>query len=138
MSTIPELNADQTARLVQAAVAVRERAYAPHSGFFVGSALLTEADEIFVGCNVENASYSMCICAERVAATSAIAAGSRAWRAIAVATEGGVTPCGACRQFLSEFGMDLKVIMVDVRNGATRSRTMSELLPDAFDATSLP
>jgi cytidine deaminase len=94
--------------------------------------------KIVVGCNVENASYSLTLCAERVAASSAVAAGYRSWRAIAIASVGGVMPCGACRQFLSEFGNDVAVIAVDVIDGSKRIRRLSQLLPDAFDASSLP
>jgi cytidine deaminase len=87
---------------------------------------------------VENASYSLTLCAERVAAVNAVAAGYRHWRAIAVASVGGVAPCGACRQFLAEFQLDIPVIMVDVIDGAKRISKLSKLLPDAFDGSSLP
>lgn len=128
----------QIDKLVLAAINVRDQAYAPHSHFYVGSAMMMDDGEIVCGCNVENASYSMCICAERVAAASAVAAGYRTWKAIAVASVGGVSPCGACRQFLSEFGTDVMVVMVDVLDGSRKIRKLSQLLPDAFDATSLP
>ncbi len=125
-------------RLIRAATEVRDQAYAPHSHFYVGAALLMADNEIVVGCNVENASYSMCLCAERVAAASAVALGYRSWRAIAIASVGGVMPCGACRQFLSEFGSDITVIVVDVIDGSRRTRKLSQLFPDAFDGSSLP
>ncbi len=133
-----ELKSRDVDRLVRAAAEVRDQAYAPHSHFYVGAALLVPSGEIIKGCNVENASYSMTICAERVATATAVAQGHRAFLAIAIASVGGVTPCGACRQFLSEFGSDLQVIMTDVLTGARQVRRLSQLLPDAFDASSMP
>ncbi|TWT80014.1 Cytidine deaminase [Planctomycetes bacterium CA13] len=133
-----ELTAKEIERLNQAATLVRDQAYAPHSHFYVGAALLMDDGEIVVGCNVENASYSMCLCAERVAVSTAISSGYRSWRAIAIASLGGVTPCGACRQFLSEFGFDLAVVTTDVIDGAYRIHRLDQLLPEAFDASHLP
>ncbi len=133
-----ELKTNEIERLVHAAVAARDQAYAPHSHFYVGAAMLMDDGDVVCGCNVENASYSMCICAERVAASTAVAAGYRKWRAIAIASVGGVPPCGACRQFLSEFGTDTTVVMVDVIDGARRMKKLHQLLPDAFDGSSLP
>jgi cytidine deaminase len=138
MSRIAELKSEEIGRLIRAATDSRDQAYAPHSHFYVGAAILMPDGEIIVGCNVENASYSLTLCAERVAASAAVAAGYRSWRAIAIASVGGVMPCGACRQFLSEFGNDLAVIVVDVIDGTKRTRKLSQLLPDAFDASSLP
>ncbi|MEM0925282.1 MAG: cytidine deaminase [Planctomycetota bacterium] len=133
-----ELNRRDLDRLIQAAIEAREKAYAPHSHFLVGSAALVPSGEIFVGCNVENASYSLTLCAERVALSSAVVQGHRQFQAIAVASEGGVSPCGACRQFIYEFGGDPTLIMVDVRSGETKLRQMSQLLPDSFDGSQLP
>lgn len=133
-----ELKSHEIDRLVHHAVQARDQAYAPHSHFYVGAAVLTHEGETVIGCNVENASYSLSICAERVAVSSAVAAGHRSWRAIAIASVGGVTPCGACRQFLAEFGTDLTVILVDVIDGARKMRKLSQLLPEAFDGSSLP
>ncbi len=132
-----ELKTRDIERLVRAASEARDQAYAPHSHFYVGAALWMGGDEIVTGCNIENASYSLTICAERVAASTAVASGHRSFAAIAVASVGGVSPCGACRQFLSEFG-DLHVITADVLTGARQVRRLSHLLPDAFDATNLP
>ena len=95
--------------------------------------------EIVIGCNVENASYSLSVCAERVATASAVTQGHREFQAIAIASVGGVSPCGACRhRFLSEFGSDMQVIMADVLTVVARQiRRLSQLLPsDAFDASS--
>lgn len=135
---MPELKTHEVEKLIRHATEVRDQAYAPHSHFYVGAALLMNDGHVIVGCNVENASYSLSICAERVAAAAAVAAGYRSWRAIAIASLGGVTPCGACRQFLSEFGTDIPVILVDVLHGSRRTLTLAQLLPEAFDASSLP
>jgi cytidine deaminase len=124
--------------LVQEALKVRLRAHAPYSRFQVGAALLTDNGKTIVGCNVENASFSLTICAERVAAGTAIAGGDIGWTAIAVASLGGVTPCGACRQFLAEFNRDLLVLSVDAETQAVRRYQLSDLLPFAFDKDALP
>ena len=133
-----DLTTSEIGTLVRHAIDVRDHAYAPHSHFYVGAALLMFDGQVITGGNVENASYSLSLCAERVAAASAIAAGYRNWRALAIASVGGVTPCGACRQFLSEFGSDVTVILVDVIDGSKRIKKLSHLLPDAFDGSSLP
>ena len=125
------------ATLVQEALAIRSRAHAPYSNFQVGAALLSKTGEIFLGCNVENASYSLTICAERVAAGTAVASGQSQWVAIAIASRGAVTPCGACRQFLAEFGNDLLVLSVDAESQKVRRFQLFELLPHAFDKTAL-
>jgi len=125
-------------KLIQAASEARDHAYAPHSHFYVGAALLMDDGKIVSGCNIENASYSLTICAERVAASTAITAGYRTWRAIAIASVGGAMPCGACRQFLAEFGSDLTVIAADVIDGARQIRRLSQLLPDSFGTANLP
>ena len=133
-----ELKTRQIDQLVRVATEARDQAYAPHSHFYVGAALLVPGGEIVSGCNVENASYSLSICAERVAVASAVVSGHRQFHAIAIASVGGVTPCGACRQFLSEFGIELQIVMTDVLTGARQIRRLSQLLPDAFDASNLP
>lgn len=125
-------------KLIQVASEARDHAYAPHSHFYVGAALLMDDGKIVSGCNIENASYSLTICAERVAASTAIAAGYRAWRAIAIASVGGAMPCGACRQFLAEFGSDLTVITADVIDGSREIRRLTQLLPDSFGNANLP
>lgn len=101
-------------RLIAAACEVRERAHAPYSKFRVGAALLDASGRIIAGCNVENASYGLTVCAERNAAFTAIAQGSKHFQALALATVGGVTPCGACRQVLAEFCDDLPIWLLDV------------------------
>lgn len=133
-----ELKSRDIDRLVRAATDARDQAYAPHSHFYVGAAIWIPGGEIVSGCNVENASYSLSICAERVAVSTAVALGHRQFQAVAVASDGGVTPCGACRQFLVEFAGDAQVVMVDVLTGNRQTRRLSQLLPDAFDASRLP
>ena len=128
-----ELNDKELASLVDSALAARLRAYAPYSNFLVGAAILTDDGQIIEGCNVENASYGLAICAERSAVSNAIVKGQRTWRAIAVASRGAVTPCGACRQVLHEFGEKLEVILVDAESCEIRARwTTQSLLPGAF------
>lgn len=128
------MNAEEQARLIEAACAARLLAYAPFSQYLVGAALLTDAGDIIVGCNVENASYGLTMCAERVAVGTAVAAGQRAFRAIAIATSTGGTPCGACRQVLAEFCPDLPILLVavDAGNEITET-TLAKLLPGRFD-----
>ncbi|RIK84244.1 MAG: cytidine deaminase [Planctomycetota bacterium] len=119
--------------LVGAALNVRARAHAPYSRFLVGAAVLTASDEIIAGCNVENSSYGLTICAERAAVCAAVAAGHKQLVAIAVATSGGHSPCGACRQVLSEFGSAMEVLLIDADNPAgIRRTTLDKLLPDQF------
>lgn len=117
--------------LVAAAAAARERAYAPYSGHLVGAALLAEDGTIYTGCNVENASYGLSICAERSALFQAVAHGHRCFSAIAVVTHSGVAPCGACRQVLAEFNLKMTVIIADTHT-FRRRYTLADLLPDAF------
>ncbi len=117
--------------LVQAAREAREHAYAPYSHFRVGAALLTRSGRVFTGANVENASYGLSVCAERVAAFNAVAAGEREFEAIAVVTGNGVMPCGACRQVLAEFGPDMRIIVADAE-GNSRTYRLPDLLPGRF------
>ena len=119
--------------LIEAALKVREHAYAPYSEFAVGAAVLADDGSIFVGCNVENASYGLAICAERNAITSAVAVGKQKFVAIAIAAIPLASPCGACRQFIFEFGDDIQVIAIDASDPASRKQwTSKELLPGGF------
>jgi len=119
--------------LIRAAIDVRQRAYARYSQFAVGAAVLTADGSVQVGCNVENSSYGLTICAERVAVFAAVAAGHQRLEMIAIATAGGVTPCGACRQVLAEFNSDLPILLVDVSQPAAVVETnLRDLLPSAF------
>lgn len=122
-------------QLVEAARAVRLRAHAPFSHFLVGAALETEDGRIVTGCNIENATYGLTVCAERVAMFKALSEGHRRFRRVAVVadTSDPTPPCGACRQILWEFGGDLEVILGDLTSmkGCHRLR---DLLPLPFDA----
>jgi cytidine deaminase len=122
------------AELLAVARAARDHAYAPYSGFSVGAALQANTGEVFTGVNVENASYPVSMCAERAALFAAVAQGHRAFRAIAIVGPDGVatSPCGACRQALSEFGVDLAI----VREGRD-DVPLRDLLPDAFGREAL-
>lgn len=119
--------------LIDRALAVREQAYAPYSRFAVGAAVLTDRGELFAGCNVENASYGLTICAERNAIFQAVSAGQRQLLAIAVVASQGVTPCGACRQVLAEFAEDMPILLMDPDQPSTIvTVTLRELLPLRF------
>lgn len=120
--------------LLEAALAVRERAYARYSNFRVGAALEDEHGRIHTGCNIENATYGLTVCAERVAVFKAISEGARWFRRIAVAADTDVLtpPCGACRQILWEFCGDVEVVLVNLA-GKTETLRMRELFPRPFD-----
>lgn len=120
--------------LFEAAKAVRENAYAPYSNFLVGAALRAPDGTVFTGCNVENASYPVSVCAEGGAVSSMIAAGYREIaEAVVIGDAALCTPCGMCRQRLKEFGTDDIVVHVADLDGIRRSFTMDELLPAAFE-----
>lgn len=124
---------DDQHRLISAAISVRERAYARYSNFSVGAALLTEGGQVITGCNVENASYGLTVCAERNAVFTAVAQGQTRFQAVAVATAGGAAPCGACRQVLAEFCDDLPIWIVDVdRPDHVIETSLAQLLPMRF------
>ena len=124
---------DQVHAVIDAALEARKRAYAKYSDFLVGAALLTTDGKVYSGCNVENVSYGLTICAERAAAFTAVAAGERRFEMLAIASSGGVTPCGACRQVLAEFAPGLPILLVDVeRPGEIVEVSLRELLPGAF------
>jgi cytidine deaminase len=122
--------------LTEAALAARENAWAPFSGFRVGAALEDENGRIFTGCNVENATYGLSVCAERVAVFKAISEGARKFRRVAVAadTDTLTPPCGACRQILWEFCGDVELTLVNPR-GKTEVFQMRDLFPRPFDAS---
>ena len=122
--------------LIALAAQARRKAYVPYSNYAVGAALLAASGEIYTGCNVENASYGMTMCAERTAAFQAVCCGDREFVAIAVVTENGGTPCGACRQVLSEFGPKMRVLVADV-SGDYRVYNLPELLLDFFRPSQL-
>jgi cytidine deaminase len=124
--------------LIELATEARENAYAPYSNFKVGAALLASNDRVFTGCNVENATYGLTVCAERVALWKAVSEGERKFVAVAVVADGErpPSPCGACRQLLWEFSGDIEVITANLR-GARQSYHLSELLPHPFDRSFL-
>lgn len=123
-------------RLIELAMEARHLAYAPYSRFAVGAALLTRSGKVFTGTNVENASFGLSNCAERTAIFKAVSAGEREFEAIAVVTATGASPCGACRQVLSEFGLDTRMIIADL-NGNRTEWTVESLLPASFGPKNL-
>ena len=125
-------------KLVESSLAARNWAYAPYSNYMVGAAVLTSSGKIYDGVNVENAVYSTTICAERVAIFKAVSEGEREFTAIAVATSNAGTPCGSCRQVISEFGLDIQVLIVNGEGIIEQETTISELLPGAFGPQDLP
>jgi len=117
--------------LIDLAKQARKKAYTPYSHYKVGAALLGKSGKVYTGCNVENASYGHTVCAERTAVLKAVSEGEREFEAIAVVTKNGGSPCGACRQVLSEFAPKLTIYIAD-KNGEYRTTTMQKLLPDSF------
>jgi cytidine deaminase len=124
--------------LLSAALAVRENAHAAYSHFRVGAALEDATGHIHTGCNVENATYGLTICAERVAVFKAISEGAREFRRLAVAADTDLLtpPCGACRQILWEFCGDIPIVLLNPR-GKSEAVSLKELLPRPFDASFL-
>jgi cytidine deaminase len=119
-------------RLLEKAREAQQNAYAPYSKFHVGAAVLAEDGRVFVGCNVENASFGLAICAERHAIGATVVAGARPVAVAVVAPLPGVAPCGACRQVLTEFGLDLNVILTSAEPPGYAVTTAGALLPGAF------
>jgi cytidine deaminase len=117
--------------LIDLAKKSRKKAYAPYSHYKVGAALLGKSGKVYTGCNVENASYGHTVCAERTAVLKAVSEGETEFTAIAVVTRNGGSPCGACRQVLSEFAPRLTIYIAD-KDGEYRTTTMQKLLPDSF------
>lgn len=123
--------------LMKIARKARQNAYAPYSHFAVGAALLAESGKVYTGCNIENASYGLTCCAERNAIFSAVGAGERRFKMLAVAADSPepVAPCGACRQVIAEFGIPL-VVMGNLK-AETKTMTAEELLPYGFGQESM-
>lgn len=117
--------------LVARAIMARAYAYAPYSAYSVGAALLTRSGRVYLGANVENAVYSLTVCAERIAVFKAVSEGEKDFEALAVTTVNGGSPCGACRQVLREFAPDMPVFIADLE-GNYRRTSVAELLPDSF------
>ena len=128
------MDAGRAERLIQAATASRENSVSHRSGFAVGAAIETEDGRIYGGCNVENSTYGLTVCAERVAVWKALSEGVRKFRAVAVVTgaDAPTPPCGACRQILWEFVGDVPIVSATV-GGARKFYTVGELLPEPFD-----
>lgn len=124
--------------LARQAIKTRGEAYAPYSKFQVGAAIRCEDGRIFTGANVENASYGLTICAERSAVVAAVSNGARRFESIAIAAIPRTSPCGACRQFLAEWSLELRVILVDPDSpDDLEAITLKELLPRAFRLRSI-
>jgi len=132
LEAMPDVDPADLERLRAAAVEVRARAHAPYSGYLVGAAVLGADGRVYAGCNVENASYGLSVCAERHAVAALVAAGAAPPRALVVLTDSDppASPCGACRQVLAEFG-DFPVILAGTGGGEVRT-SVGELLPLAF------
>ncbi len=124
--------------LIARATAARERAIAPYSGFKVGASLRTRAGKVYDGCNIENASYGLTVCAERVALLKALSEGEREFEAMAVVTDADtLTPsCGSCRQLMWEYCGDITVLLHSLK-GLEQTHQLSELYPEPFDASNL-
>jgi len=133
--TIPShLDEEIVKTLVEEARKAREFAFAPYSHNLVGAALLTADGKIYSGCNVENSNFSATVCAERTALVKAVSEGYRKFRAIAIIADRPVptSPCGQCRQALAQFGLDVIVIMANIRSNEIDIMSLSELLPRVF------
>lgn len=123
-------------KLIKAAQQAQKNAHAPHSNYKVGAAVLTKEDIIIIGCNVESSSYGLTCCAERTALYSAIAQGHTNFKELAVVTDNGASPCGACRQVIWDLCGDIPIYIVD-NSGKIKNTTSKELLPLAFDSNML-
>ena len=126
------LSQEERRSLIALANEARRRAYAPYSNYHVGAALRTRSGRIYTGCNVENAAYPHCMCAERVAIFKAVSEGEKEFDVIAVATPNGGSPCGGCRQVLAEFGLETVVLIGDGEGRLVEETTVGGLLPLAF------
>jgi cytidine deaminase len=128
------LGAEQRRALLKQARAVRRRAFAPYSRFQVGAAVIDEKGRVHVGCNVENASFGLTVCAERNAVAAAVAAGAKQIRAVAIVTptHPPSSPCGACRQVLRELGTAETPVLLASPTGAAEEMRLGELLPRSF------
>jgi len=131
------LNDDQRIELVNGAQAARKDSYSPYSNYAVGATLLSKTGKVYTGANVENAVYPLSICAERVAVFKAVSSNEREFEAIAVVTRDGGSPCGSCRQVLSEFGLETIVIIANEKGKVLEETTVGDLLPGAFGPSNL-
>jgi len=131
------LSSEACAELVQEAREARTKAHAPYSNYHVGAALLGKSVTIYWGCNVENASYGLCNCAERTAVFKAVVEGEKEFVACAVVTKDGGMPCGACRQVLNEFNPQMLVISADEQGQICMKTTLDQILPHSFGPANL-
>lgn len=131
------LTDEQRDDLIKIAIQATKWVYAPYSNYPVGAALLTASGRTYEGVNVENAAYPTSICAERVAVFKAVSEGERKFEAIAVVTRDGGSPCGSCRQVLSEFGLETIVLIADDHGNLIQETTVGDLLPGAFGPANL-
>ncbi len=122
-------------RLIESALKAQGNAYAPYSGFPVGAAVLASDGRVFLGCNVENSSFGLTVCAERNAVAAAVVAGARPTAVAVVANGSAVAPCGACRQVLSEFDKGMPVVLASATEGQRQVTSLDALLPEAFRYT---
>lgn len=132
-----ELSHEMKVRLIESAGQARQWAYAPYSKYAVGAALLSDSGKVYDGVNIESAAYPTSICAERVAYFKAVSEGERTFQAIAVVTENGGFPCGACRQVMAEFGLGTVVMICNTAGEMIEETTVGGLLPGAFTPDSL-
>ena len=124
--------------LIEAALNARHQARAPYSNFKVGAAILDDTKQITIGANVESASYGLSCCAERVAIFKALTEGLTDFSALAIASEGGVAPCGACRQIIAEYAANAVITLIDSNDPTLIKQTkIDELLPSAFTSKNL-
>jgi len=132
-----KLSDDERHLLIDLANEARRRAYAPYSNYPVGAVLRTRSGKMFTGCNVENAAYPTSMCAERTAIFKAVSEGEKEFDVIAVVTPNGGTPCGSCRQVMSEFGLETLVLIADAEGRLVLETTVAGLLPEAFSPMDL-
>lgn len=130
-------NLDEKTKLIQVAIEARKKAYVPYSHYPVGAALLTKSGKIYTGANIENAAFSVTICAERTAIFKAVSEGERDLQAIAVVTKNGGTPCGSCRQAMAEFNPNMKIYIANEKGELVQETTLKEILPGYFGPESL-
>ena len=123
--------------LYEAAVQVQKRAYCPYSNYSVGCALEASSGQVYTGCNVENASWSVSICSERVALVKALSEGEREFRRLVIVTKDGGMSCGICRQMMNEFSPDIEIITFDAKGSVVVRERLRDMLPHAFGPESL-
>ena len=132
-----EWSSELKSQLIERAIAARPWAYAPYSHYAVGAAVLTDSGKVYDGVNIESAAYPTTICAERVAIFKAVSEGERHFQMMAVVTDDGGFPCGACRQVMAEFGLDMLVLIADKNGRVVSEMLVSDLLPGAFTSQAL-